>query len=438
MQALNMIFYTAIALGVLVFIHELGHFLAAKATGMRVDRFSLGFPPRAFGKKIGETDYCISWLPLGGYVKIAGMIDESFDTDFLHRSPEPWEFRAKPIWARMLVISAGVIMNVILAVCIFWGINYTHGRLIEKTTEVGYVVTGSPAAQAGFQAGDKILSVNNETVTHWDEIQTFIYIDNFGKDLTIDVDRHGEHKQVFIPRTLLPDNSPQPLGIVEAHTVVMISDVEPGKPADKMGLRPGDILVSMNGVNIANDSDVIKTVRANAGTPISVSWKRGDQMLSGTATPSDSGRVGIRLGNYYVGPRDTLHYSLFQAFYAGFRNAYQSTVMFYKSIGQVIVGKASLKDNVGGPIAIAQIATKSAESGLTSFLSFMALLSMSLAILNILPFPVLDGGHLVMLVYEKVLGREIPPKVKLGIQKAGFIILLAFMAFVIYNDISRF
>ncbi|HJW28687.1 MAG TPA: site-2 protease family protein, partial [Saprospiraceae bacterium] len=179
MQVINMILYTGIALGVLVFIHELGHFLAAKLTGMRVDRFSLGFPPRAFGKKIGDTDYCISWLPLGGYVKIAGMIDESFDTDFLHRTPEPYEFRAKPIWARMIVISAGVIMNAVLAVCIFWGLNYTHGRLIEETTEIGYVVAGSPAERAGLMRGDKVLSVNKQQVTHWDEIQNLIYINNF-------------------------------------------------------------------------------------------------------------------------------------------------------------------------------------------------------------------------------------------------------------------
>src|SRR5713101_1841571 len=183
MQTLDTILYAGITLGVLVFIHEMGHFLAAKLTGMRVDRFSLGFPPRAFGKKIGETDYCISWLPLGGYVKIAGMIDESFDTDFLDRSPEPWEFRAKPIWARMLVISAGVIMNVVLAVCIFWGINYTHGKLIEQTTEIGYVTTGSPAEKAGLQARDKILSVNGKTLTHWDQIQDLIFLDYFGKDI---------------------------------------------------------------------------------------------------------------------------------------------------------------------------------------------------------------------------------------------------------------
>lgn len=437
MQIINMIVYTGITLGVLVFIHELGHFLAAKLTGMRVDRFSLGFPPRAFGKKIGETDYCISWLPLGGYVKIAGMIDESFDTDFLSRPPEPWEFRAKPLWARVMVISAGVIMNVLLATFIFSGINYTHGRLIEKTTEIANVVTGSPAEKAGIHPGDKVLSVNGTPVEHWAQIQDFIYLDNFGKDITLAVDRKGEQATVFIPRSLIPENPPQPLGLIKAHTVVMVGEVAPGKPGEKLGLKPGDIIVSLDDVPVVYDSDVIRSVRSHAGRPLHITWRRGDQSLSGTATPTDSGRLEIGIGNYYTGPSDTIRYSLVGALVAGTSNVIESTTLFYKSIGQVIVGKASLRDNIGGPYAIAQLATKSAENGLASFLSFMALLSMSLAILNILPFPVLDGGHLAMMVAERIFGKEIPPRIKLGIQKAGFIILLAFMAFVIYNDFTR-
>jgi regulator of sigma E protease len=150
------------------------------------------------------------------------------------------------------------------------------------------------------------------------------------------------------------------------------------------------------------------------------------------------GLIGISLGNYYDGPKKLIHYTVIEALGAGLNNVYQSTAMFFKSIGQVIAGKSSIKDNFGGPIAIAKFATQSAENGLTSFLSFLALLSMSLAILNILPFPALDGGHLVLLIYEKIFRREIPHNVKLGIQKAGFILLVLFMIFVIYNDITRF
>src|SRR5512142_494343 len=176
------IFYFILTLGVLVLVHELGHFLAAKLFKMRVERFSIGFPPRAFGKQIGETDYCISWIPIGGYVKIAGMIDESFDTDYLEKSPEPWEFRAKPIWQRMIVISAGVIMNILLAIVIFWGINYFQGTIVRETTQVGYVMEGSPAAYAGLEAGDKIVAVNGQKITNWDQILSEIYLQAMGGD----------------------------------------------------------------------------------------------------------------------------------------------------------------------------------------------------------------------------------------------------------------
>src|SRR5512143_3932686 len=169
MQILEMVFYLIITLGVLVFVHEFGHFIAAKIFRMRVDCFSIGFPPRAFGKQIGETDYCVSWIPIGGYVKIAGMIDESFDTDHLSKDPSPWEFRSKPIWQRVIVICAGVVMNILLAVAIFWGINYHQGKIIRETTEIGYVQEETAAARAGIRSGDRVVRINGAPVTNWDQ-----------------------------------------------------------------------------------------------------------------------------------------------------------------------------------------------------------------------------------------------------------------------------
>ena len=186
-----MVFYALLTLGILVFIHELGHFLAAKLMGMRVDRFSLGFPPRAFGKVIGDTDYCISWVPIGGYVKIAGMVDESFDTEFLDKEPEPWEFRAKPLWARVFVITAGVIMNTLLALGIFWYVHYSQGKQINLTTTVGYVLDGSASQKAGILPGDKIIAINGKAISYWEEIPTTIYLENIGNDITVNVERKG-------------------------------------------------------------------------------------------------------------------------------------------------------------------------------------------------------------------------------------------------------
>jgi regulator of sigma E protease len=437
MQVLNMIFYTAITLGVLIFIHEFGHFIAAKLTGMRVERFSIGFPPRAFGKIIGDTDYCVSWIPIGGYVKIAGMIDESFDTDFLKGEPQPWEFRARPMWARMVVISAGVIMNILLAIGIFWGVNYTNGRLISETTEIGYVIEGSAAEKAGLCAGDKIFSVNGKAVTHWDEVLASIYVENLGNDITVIVERGGKQKQILVSRKNIPDPREQFFGIIQAHTVVIIQKVEPGKPADKLGVKAGDTIVALNDTPIVNERQVLKIVHETAGKVLRVTWKHGEQLLSGTTT-TENGIIGVWPVSTYNGPTKQIKYSLLEAFPKGLKDIVQAGELFFKSIAQVVTGKISFKESFGGPIKIAQLATQSAEYGVISYLTFIALLSMSLAILNILPIPALDGGHLMMLLYEKIFRREIPHKVKLFIQQAGFILLLAFMAFVIYNDITSF
>lgn len=437
MQILQTLFYTAITLGVLVFIHEFGHFLAAKLTGMRVDRFSIGFPPRAFGKKIGDTDYCISWIPIGGYVKIAGMVDESMDTEFIDRAPEPWEFRSRPMSARMLVISAGVIMNILLAFAIFWGIHYFRGTYIRETTEIGYVSEGSSFAKAGLLAGDSILAINGTSVTAWDDLQNLLYIEDIGNDITLTIDRHGQQKSLFIPaKSTAPLSDAQP-DLAPAHSVAVIEGVDRHTPAERLGLRAGDTLVGFNG-SPAGYPAIVTLIRKHAGENISLSWKRGESVDSGSTTVSSEGRIGILLSGRYLGPFRQLRYSLIQAFPQAIAECEQSIHLFILTIGKIIAGKASVKESLGGPIAIAQMATQSAEAGFIGFIWFMAQLSMSLAIINIVPFPALDGGHLLLLVYEKAFRREIPNKVKIAIQQAGVIILLAFMAFVLYNDISKF
>lgn len=437
MQVLNMIFYTGLTLGILVFIHELGHFLAAKLTGMRVDRFSIGFPPRAFGKKIGDTDYCVSWIPIGGYVKIAGMVDESMDTEFADQPPQSWEFRSKPMWARMLVICAGVIMNVLLAIAIFWSLHYLRGTYLQETTDIGYVVEGSGAEKAGLRAGDRILAINGKPVHHWEEVQTVMYVENLGNDLAIAVRRSGRDTSIMVPARAIKtpsDNQPE-IGV--AHTLATIDNVEAGMPAEGLGLKPGDVLDSLNG-RAVQWPIVIPMIKQQAGKPILLSWKRGQESMRGTATVTPEGRIGIRLGGRYVGPSRQVKYTLLEALPEGLKDIRQSVLLFALTIGKIASGKTTVKESFGGPVAIAQLATQSADAGILVFIWFMAQLSMSLAILNILPIPALDGGHLLLLIIEQLLGRELPHRVKIAIQQAGFVLLLAFMAFVIYNDISKF
>ncbi len=437
MQILNMILYTAITLGVLIFIHELGHFVAAKLTGMRVDRFSIGFPPRAVGKKIGDTDYCISWVPIGGYVKIAGMIDESMDTDFLSAPPQPWEFRSKPLWARVVVISAGVFMNVLLAFTIFWWLSYSSGKLTKETTRIGHVVEGSAAAQAGFQRGDSILSVNGTHVSSWEELDNLVYLENLGNPMTFEVVRNGGRVSLFSPARVRTDSAGESFGIIEAYTAAVIRNVEASMPAEKLGLKAGDTILTVDSVPVAYPQ-VVEEIRKRAGHALLLHWKRDGEELSGTTTVTKEGRIGVSIDGIYLGPIRRTEYSFAGAFVEGWKKTGGSVYLFYLTLSKVFAGKASLRESFGGPIAIARLATQSASYGIQSFLAFMALLSMSLAIINILPIPALDGGHLIMMLFERIFRREIPQRVKLAIQQAGFILLLLLMAFVIYNDISRF
>jgi regulator of sigma E protease len=437
MTILSTIFYFIITIGILVLVHELGHFLAAKFFKMRVDTFSLGFPPRAFGKKIGETDYCISWIPIGGYVKIAGMIDESFDTEFLNKEPQPWEYRSKPLWQRMIVISAGVIMNLLLAIFIFWGIIFHQGKTIHPVTEIGYVAPNSPAAKSGLRTGDKILFINNHPVKQWDEIESTLYTESVANDLTLQVQRSGALNTLLIRRSELPDFTEERFGILPSGLMSVVTVVNHGKPAEQIGLQPGDTILAVNGIAVSFGS-LQESIRSNAGKDILLSWARGDQHAQAHVTPTAEGRIGIELELAYSGPVIHEHYSLLEALPISIGELRTTSVLFLSNLFQIATGKASLSKSMGGPIKIAQLAKRSADNGVLEFFGFIALLSISLALLNILPFPALDGGHLFFLIFEAVFRREIPTKVKIALQQAGFILLLVFMAFVIYNDVVNF
>jgi len=430
------IIYFIITVGILVLVHEFGHFIAAKSFGMKVDTFSIGFPPRAFGKKIGETDYCISWVPIGGYVKIAGMVDESFDTDFLDHPPEPNEFRSKPIYQRVIVVSAGVIMNFLLTFLIFYGINLVNGKSYVATTTIGYIDTSSVAEKLGFKAGDKLLAINNKPLKNWQDIQTDLYIDNVSSPLSVTFNRNGQLGTLTIPKNSAKGD--EQIGIYPDHMHALIETVDPRMPAYKAGLKPGDIILLVDGIETPTNAQVVSLIKKDKGKFVNLTIRRGQDEKQFQVMPNADSKIGIQVGVQYTGPTENYKYNVISAIPVGFAQTIDATGLLVKSIWMMVTGKVSFTKSIGGPIKIAQLATQSAEMGIGAFLGFMALLSISLAVLNILPIPALDGGHLAFLVYESVFKKEVPAKIKLFAQQVGFALLLLFMAFVIYNDIVHF
>jgi len=448
---MDYIIYFAITIGILVFIHEFGHFAAAKLSGMRADVFAIGFGKRLFGwnKKSGfsfgelpkdfdgegHTDYRLSLLPLGGYVKIAGMVDESFDTEFADRPPQPYEFRAKPLWAKVFVITAGVAMNLILAWIIFWGANFFQGKPITQTTTLAYVDEGSAADSAGFLSNDKILSVNGKSVNNWEALRTEIFINTLGENLNIKVERNGNVENLFVKRKLIPEDETQGLFLVPSGVKPAIDDVMKDSPAEKAGIQTGDILLSLNNTPLYSPKQTTKIITSNAGITLPLVVLRGNDTLKLAVTPGEDSKIGVAIASVFTGNVKYQTYGFFGSIYYGWMDVVRMTELTFTMVGKVFSGNIEFKKAFGGPIKIAQIAAKSADTGIASFLYFLALLSLSLAIINIMPFPVLDGGHLVIIIFESIIRREIPIKIKLAIQNTGFVLLLLLMAFIIYNDI---
>lgn len=439
MEIIKTIFYFAITIGILVLVHEFGHFIAAKLSKMRVEVFSIGFGTRLIGKKIGETDYRISAFPLGGYVKIAGMVDESLDTGFVSSKPEPYEFRSKPFYQKFFVITAGVIMNMILAVFLFWMIFMVEGKTFRNVNEVGYVIPNSPAFEAGFREGDRILALNGRKINYWDDIIRIAFVDDLTKDLSFEIQRNGEKIFISIPRSKISEfSSEDALGILPVHVETVVMAVEPGRPAQRIGIQPKDVIVSVNDEKIYSPAQLTSIIKSNAGKEITLRIKRDDKIFEQKITPDTDGRIGVQIASLYNGPIKKESYNPLEALWIGLRETYRVSALTVNGIKQLITGKIPFQKGVAGPIRIAKFATRSADVGFTAFLGFMAILSISLAFLNIFPFPGLDGGHLAILMIEAIIRRELSYRVKIAIQQAGIIILIILMIFVLYNDIVHF
>ncbi|MGE5496633.1 MAG: RIP metalloprotease RseP [Syntrophothermus sp.] len=448
---ISYIVYFIITIAILVFVHEFGHFIAAKICRMRVDVFAIGFGKRLLGwNKLtgfsfgdlpedfdgeGNTDYRLCLLPFGGYVKIAGMVDESFDVKFADKEPMPWEFRARPTYQKLFVITAGVLMNLLLAFFIFFGINYFQQKPLLKTTTIAYVAPGSQAEKVGFRDNDKVLRVNGKQTVYWEDVFAPVLIENMSKDLVYDVERNGTVQTVNVPKRTFTKEATKG-GLVFAHAGLNIfaDSVLKNMPAAHAGMKSKDRILSINNQKIASDAQTTFLISNNKEKEIPITVLRGQDTVSLTVKPDKAGKIGILLSAQFTGKVDFRRQGFTESFANGAGDIIKNTRLFFTMISNVISGNVEFSSAFGGPVKIAQYAARSAENGIATFIFFLGTLSLSLAILNILPFPVLDGGHFVIILIEGLIKREIPVKVKVAIQNAGFVILLLFMAFILYND----
>jgi len=433
-----------VVLGVLIFVHELGHFLVAKWARVGVLKFSLGFGPKLVGVKRGETEYLLSALPLGGYVKMIGEdpADESPEAADPERS-----FSKKRVGIRSLIILAGPAANLLLPVLIFWGV-FTFVGQPYFLPVMGSPEKNSPAAMAGLAAGDRIQAIDGKPIKQWDEIEAALQ-NSAGRTLRLSVLHQGRAEEISLtPRAQKTRDifgqeiEAWDLGI---HPLVStrIGQVLPGQAAQQAGIRGGDRVVAVNGAPVAEWEQLAKIIHASAGKPLTLTVERGGEQRSVEVTPR-AGRQQTPTGEEEVGligigPAPESHYQRLNpvsAVVAGAGRTVDLSVLVVTGFVKLLEAKISPR-TIGGPILIAQMAGEVAQRGLVDLLSFTALLSINLAILNLLPIPILDGGHLLFSLIEKLRGKPVSLRKREIAQQVGMVLLVGLMVFAFYNDIFR-
>ncbi|MEJ2542895.1 MAG: RIP metalloprotease RseP [Calditrichaceae bacterium] len=432
---------------VIVIIHELGHFLAARWMGVKVDKFSIGFPPSIYSRKIGNTTFSIGAIPLGGFVKMAGFIDESLDTTATGASDE---FNSKPVWRRIIIITAGVIMNFILAILIMTSISFFKGEKIFPYTTVGWIGENGIAEKIGFQLDDKILSINDIQIDNWNTLEKS-FIENLGEDIVFVVNRDGQNIKLVYKKEWFREEKSEQLDLLP-EIPAKVGDVESSMPAAKLGLQRGDEIISFANQPIHDWEDMTKVIRQYPDQNVEISWVRDGKQYSGMIKPQsfeekqiqqDSeadineegmvtiGKIGI---SYYY---DYKKLSLFAALWNGIENTYKLIELNIKGIYWVLSGMKQAKDVLGGPITIAQMAGQAAQAGWTRLWELIAAISAIIAFFNLLPIPALDGGHLFFLIIEGIMGRPLSTTARIRIQQIGMAVLLTLIVFILYIDLNR-
>jgi len=431
MEFINTVFVFAVVLGIIVLVHELGHYIAAKLMGVRVETFSFGFGKRIFGKKIGDTDFRLSLFPLGGYIKMAG--DDEYDTKNLKSD----EFQSKNRAQKIFILLMGPAMNIFLALFILTIINLIGIESEKYKAEppvIGLIAEKSVAMKAGLKEGDLVISINNREIDDWKELELEIG-SNPDNKIHLIYERNGKRYSVEL---LVGSNNKFNVGDIGIFWKyrVMVSTVKNNSPAFNSGVMPNDIIYSIDGENVT-PFNITKIISSNAGNSLVFKLKRGENFIEKSIIPKKSEkRVEIGVGLVQYSPIERIKYGLFKAVSKSFKDVAKLTSLVFDAFRKMIIGKLSAK-NLSGPIEIAKFSKRAFDTGLSQFFMLIAFISLQLGIVNLFPIPALDGGHLMIYTIESVIRREFSMKFKVTLINIGFFILMILMAFVILNDVAK-
>ena len=424
-----------VLIGVMILVHELGHFWAARAFDVRVDVFSFGFGPRLFGFRRGETDYRFSLFLFGGYVKMAGDQPGEANAD------DPRGFLAKPRWQRLIIAFAGPFMNIVLAIAVLTGLfMVSYEKVVDDNGAlIGHVMANSPAAKAGIQAGDKIVRLNGKDNPDWEDILT-TEISGVGRPMTVGIDRHG---RVFSASVTPVLDEKAGLGDAgwEGQNQIQVGGVTEGMPAEAAGLKKGDLLVKVNGLPIHSRYTLPEVIRKSDGHPVTIEYLRDGSTHTVAIVPVFRNIDGSQ--HWVIGVLSDVKWNIQKMslpFPAALNESLRQNAKYATLIVDLLRGIIERRmpaKNVMGPVGIAQQAKQAAQDGPAAFLTLMSMVSLNLAIMNLLPIPILDGAMILTLLIEMVMGRDISLSVKEAALKVGFVFLMMLMVFVLYNDIAR-
>jgi regulator of sigma E protease len=418
-------------LGVLIFVHELGHFLMARRIGVRVLTFSLGFGPKLIGFRRGDTEYCISAVPLGGYVKMAGENPDDV------RTGASDEFLSKSKWQRFQVLVMGPVMNLALAVVVMALVLYQGApapAFEQQAVTVGSATDQSPGKAAGIQPGDRIVSIDGKPVETWEQYYMEV-MPKANRQISVVVDRGGQTLEFKVVPTSVGKYALGDLGLLPVMHP-QITSLQHGAPAIEAGLQPGDVVMAAGGERNVAHKRLVELIRASEGRPLPLVIKRNGVEQQITVTPrrlGDAVMMGAQLSAFEL---RTIEPGPFEALKMSLDQNWTWARLIVQTLGGLFTRQTSVKQLMG-PVAIADLSGTAAEQGWLQLFSLMAMISLNLGLLNLMPIPVLDGGHIAILAMEGVSRRDFSMKVKEKMLLAGFVLLLMLMVTVIYNDLMR-